>query len=119
MVVWIPWRIAGGVVQTLESVTWATRRRLSNERGRTEARTRRTQHRTLLVLDASLLSDIVGNAQEDGNIVFGCELARVESSDDGETPTLMDIEGNTGKLSLDCRQWEIVACHSIGAESAL
>ena len=110
--------MAGGVVQILESVTWATRRRISNERGRTGASARRTQNRTLLVLDASLLSDVVGNAQEDGDIVFGRELARVESPDDGKTPTLMDIEGSAGKLSLDCRQWEIVACHSIGAEPA-
>lgn len=80
---------------------------------------RRTQHGSLLVLDAPLLADIVGNSQKHGGIVFGGEVARVESSDDSKAPALMDLERSTGKLLLDCRKREILARHGIWVESAL
>jgi hypothetical protein len=98
---------------------WARQRvSIEHAQGRWETRVH-TQHRALLILNAPLLPDVVGNPQEEDSILVGAELARVEPPDDGKASAVVDLVGNAGKLCLNGRKREVVACHGIEAEPAL
>lgn len=84
-----------------------------------ERRKAHTQHRTLLVLDTPLLSDMACNAKEDDDIVLCCVLAWVKAPHNGKAPTLMNLTAGRIELGSQGRDGEGLARDAVWVKSTL